>query len=77
MVELYLRSPVHIHGVLLNELSTGRTLPLPYFIYVSTISLRSSTTSFKGSNLLLCIFYNVASCLYILTIECCIPSPQV
>jgi hypothetical protein len=28
MVELYLHSPVCLHGIVLNELSTGTTLPL-------------------------------------------------
>jgi hypothetical protein len=27
MVELYLRSPTRLHGIMLNQLSTGITLP--------------------------------------------------
>jgi hypothetical protein len=27
MVELYLNSPLRLHGVMLNELNTGTTLP--------------------------------------------------
>jgi hypothetical protein len=28
MVELYIHSPIRLHGVVLNQLSTGATLPL-------------------------------------------------
>jgi hypothetical protein len=30
MLELYLHSAIHIHGIVLNYLSTGITLPLPF-----------------------------------------------
>jgi hypothetical protein len=30
MVELHLQSPLYFHGVVLNKLSTGTTLTLPY-----------------------------------------------
>jgi hypothetical protein len=29
MVELYLHSPIYLHGIVLNKLSTGTTVPLP------------------------------------------------
>jgi hypothetical protein len=29
-VDLYIHSPIRLHGVVLNSLSTGTTLPLPY-----------------------------------------------
>jgi hypothetical protein len=29
-VDLYIHSPIRLHGVVLNYLSTGTTLPLPY-----------------------------------------------
>jgi hypothetical protein len=41
MVELYLRSPIRLHGAVLNYLSTGTILPLPLWIsriFLSTLN---------------------------------------
>jgi hypothetical protein len=37
MVELYLHSPICLHGIVLNELSTRRTLP--FIICLSPLSV--------------------------------------
>jgi hypothetical protein len=35
-VDLYIHSPIRLRGVMLNWLSTGTTLPLPYtYIYIT------------------------------------------
>jgi hypothetical protein len=39
MVELYLCSSTHLHGVLLNELSTETTLPLTILAYTNLLKL--------------------------------------
>jgi hypothetical protein len=43
MVELYLHSPIHLHGVVLNQLSTGTTLalPLPFIVLTDESYLKS------------------------------------
>jgi hypothetical protein len=42
MVELYLHSPICLHGIVLNYLSTGTTLPLPsateYYYIIFSLS---------------------------------------
>jgi hypothetical protein len=35
MVELYLHSPICLHGIMPNYLSTGTTLPFYLYVYVS------------------------------------------
>jgi hypothetical protein len=34
-VDLYIHSPIRLNGVMLNQLSTGTTLPLPYSFNIS------------------------------------------
>jgi hypothetical protein len=34
-VDLYIHSPIRLHGVVLNSLSIGTTLPLPFTIIFS------------------------------------------
>jgi hypothetical protein len=41
MMELYLHSPIHLHGMAINYLSTGLTLP---YIPETNISEKLSTT---------------------------------
>jgi hypothetical protein len=41
MVELYLHSPICLHGIMLNELSTGTTLPYMNCLLRSVKSLLS------------------------------------
>jgi hypothetical protein len=31
-VDLYIHSPIRLHGVMLNQLSTGTTLPFFYYV---------------------------------------------
>jgi hypothetical protein len=37
-VDLYIQSPICLHGVLLVYLNTGTTLPLPYLIWQDEVS---------------------------------------
>jgi hypothetical protein len=37
-VDLYIHSPIRRHGIVLNYLSTGTTLPLPYAMLLCTRS---------------------------------------
>jgi hypothetical protein len=38
MVELCLHSPIRLHGVVLNYLSTGRTVTLSHDFYIANLS---------------------------------------
>jgi hypothetical protein len=33
-VDLYIHSPIRLHGIVLNQLSTGITLPIHFFMKV-------------------------------------------
>jgi hypothetical protein len=47
-VDLYMYSPIHLHGVALNQLSTGTTLPLPlaYLTHLSVCDLFNDDISY-------------------------------
>jgi hypothetical protein len=36
-VDLYIHSPIRLHGVVLNFLSTKTTLPLPLFYFIKEV----------------------------------------
>jgi hypothetical protein len=46
MVELHLHSSIRIHGVMLDLLGRGMTLPLPYYQDARKLVLRISTAMY-------------------------------
>jgi hypothetical protein len=42
MVELYFHSPIRLHGVMLNYLRTGTTLPCLPLLFVCQVLMQSS-----------------------------------
>jgi hypothetical protein len=48
-MDLYLHSPVRLHGVVLNYLSIGTTLPLPYLLG-GTATVCNAAFSFTKTN---------------------------
>jgi hypothetical protein len=38
-MDLYIHSPIRLHGVVLNKLSTGTTLPFTFYIMEYTLSI--------------------------------------
>jgi hypothetical protein len=78
MVELYSHSPVHLHGVVLNQLSRGITLPClvnmkagnQFCIMLKVTSLLHSNNLLTAKSIYLpilidkCLFHNYALCKY-------------
>jgi hypothetical protein len=52
-VDLYIHSLIHLHGVVLNFLSTGTTLPFTFYIHVTYITYLLFSSLNDNSDLLM------------------------
>jgi hypothetical protein len=77
MFELCLHSPIRLHGVLLNSLSTGATLPYLYRLLHSThlnqkITEQTRYTDIKDCSLFRDLLYNLSFHIFVYTIASCL-----